>query len=41
MADQQFRHTNPDIDVHAMGEVHGATVFEGRGERLRRMSPRA
>ena len=22
MADQQFRHTNPDIDVHAMGEVH-------------------
>ena len=22
MADQQFRHTNPDIDVHAMGEMH-------------------
>ena len=22
MADEEFRHTNPDIDVHAMGEVH-------------------
>ncbi|HTE46898.1 MAG TPA: cytochrome C oxidase subunit IV family protein [Gemmatimonadaceae bacterium] len=22
MADHEFRHTNPDIDVHAMGEVH-------------------
>src|ERR1043165_1669710 len=20
--DQQFRHTNPEIDIHAMGEVH-------------------
>ena len=22
MADHEFTHTNPDIDVHAMGEVH-------------------
>jgi cytochrome c oxidase subunit 4 len=22
MADDQFRHTNPEIDVHAMGEMH-------------------
>ena len=22
MADHDFKHTNPDIDVHAMGEVH-------------------
>ena len=22
MADHEFTHTNPDVDVHAMGEVH-------------------
>jgi cytochrome c oxidase subunit IV len=22
MAEQEFTHTNPDIDVHAMGEIH-------------------
>ena len=22
MADDQFRHTNPEIDIHAMGEMH-------------------
>ena len=22
MADHEFRHTNPDVDIHAMGEMH-------------------
>ena len=28
MADHEFTHTNPDIDVHAMGEMHEHPTLE-------------